>query len=301
MSLDEPEHAEPSSVRTIPRRYVALGLIILATILVGVLIVVRNIDGPNDTSDVETITPAPASMLTTLSQLPAATSAAVGATSPDTPITPPEPTRKTALWSSADPDGGGGESRPVVFFYGAEFAPYAAAERWPLVVALSRFGSFGQLGLMQSSPSVAFSDTATFTFWHAAYKSDSVDLEAVERYSALNPAGNSYTALQALTRQQAEAVATYDSSATTFPMLDIANRYVLVGSSFSPSVLDGLTQSQVAADLAFPTSPVAQAVLASANEITAAICTTTGQHPGAVCHSRGVLAADAKMQIPRAG
>jgi Domain of unknown function (DUF929) len=299
MSLDEPEHAEPPAVRTIPRRYVALGLIILATILVGVLIVVRNIDGPNDTSDVETITPAPGSLLTTLSQVPAATSAAVGATSPVAPITPPEPTRKAAQWSSAD--GGDGASRPVVFFYGAEFAPYAAAERWPLVVALSRFGSFGQLGLMESSPSVAFSDTATFTFWHAAYKSDWVDLEAVERYSALNPSGKSYTALQALTPAQAEAVAAYDPSAKTFPMLDIANRYVLAGSSFSPSVLDGLTQSQVAADLAFPTSPVAQAVLASANEITAAICTTTGQRPGAVCHSRGVLAADDKMQIPRAG
>jgi hypothetical protein len=35
-----------------------------------------------------------------------------------------------------------------VFFYGAEFAPYAGAERWPVVVALSRFGSFEQLGLM---------------------------------------------------------------------------------------------------------------------------------------------------------
>ena len=40
---------------------------------------------------------------------------------------------------------------PVVFFYGAEFAPYAAAERWPLILALSRFGTFNQLGLMQSS------------------------------------------------------------------------------------------------------------------------------------------------------
>ncbi len=285
-------------MRTIPRRYVALGLIILATLLVGVLIVVRNVDGPNDTSDIETMTPAPASVLSTLGQVPAATWAAVGATSPDSPVIPPEATRKTALWWSTGQDG---DSRPVVFFYGAEFAPYAAAERWPLVVALSRFGSFGQLGLMESSPTAAFSDTATFTFWHVSYKSDWVDLQAVERYSALIPAGDSYTALQSLTPREAAAVGAYDPSASTFPLLDIANHYVLVGSSFSPSVLDGLTQSQVASDLAFPTSPVVQAVLASANEITAAICSTTGQRPGPVCGSRGVMAADAKLQIHRAG
>ena len=43
------------------------------------------------------------------------------------------------------------------------FAPYAAAERWPLVVALSRFGTFTQLGEVQSSPSTAFADLATFS------------------------------------------------------------------------------------------------------------------------------------------
>jgi hypothetical protein len=57
----------------------------------------------------------------------------------------------------------------------------------------------------------------------------------------------------------------------------------------------------VAADLAVPASPVAQAVMASANEITAAICTVTGQRPTAVCTSRGVNLADAKMGIHKAG
>ncbi|HEY2213493.1 MAG TPA: hypothetical protein VGH31_00450, partial [Acidimicrobiales bacterium] len=93
------------------------------------------------------------------------------------------------------------------------------------------------------------------------------------------------------------AVSSYDTSSATFPLLDIANRYVLVGSSFTPSTLAGLSQSQIAADLAVPQNPVAQAVLSSANEITAAVCTVTGQRPGKVCHARGVLAADQKMHI----
>jgi hypothetical protein len=41
--------------------------------------------------------------------------------------------------------------------------------------------------------------------------------------------------------------------------------------------------------------------LASANEITAAICTVTGERPTNVCSGRGVAAADDKMQIHPAG
>ena len=63
----------------------------------------------------------------------------------------------------------GGPPLPVVFFYGAEFAPYAAAERWPLILALSRFGTFNQLGLMQSSSTTAFANLSTFTFWKVSY------------------------------------------------------------------------------------------------------------------------------------
>jgi len=296
MSLDAPEHAESPIVHTIPRRYVALGLIVLAIILVSALIVIRNADQTSDTSDKETVTPAPSSVIATLSHVPAATTNGVGVTSPGNPVTPPTATGNAPLWESAAQ----GTVRPVVFFYGAEFAPYAAAERWPVVVALARFGSFSQLGLMQSSSSVAFSDTPTFTFWHAKYSSVWIDLQADERYGSLDPTGGGYTALQIPTARQSASIAVYDTSAKTFPLLDIANHYVLVGSSFSPTVLDGLSQSQIADDLAYPASPVTQAIVASANEITAAICTVTGERPTAVCGARGVTAADAKMEIHQA-
>ena len=299
MSQDAPEPVEPPVMHTIPRRYAALGLIVIAVILLGALVVIRHHENQTDgTSDVETITPAPSSLITSLSHVPASVASAVGVTSPTTPTTPPTATGNASLWQSSTTGAG---PRPVVFFYGAEFAPYAAAERWPVVVALSRFGTFSALGLMQSSSSVAFSDTPTFTFWQVHYTSIWVDLQAVERYSSLMPNGVAFTPLETPTARQAASVAVYDTSAMSFPLLDIANHYVLVGSSFSPSVLAGLSQAQVAADLAIPASPVAQAVLASANEITAAICTVTGQRPTAVCTARGVNLADAKMGIHKAG
>jgi hypothetical protein len=285
-------------MRQIPRRYVALGLIVVAIILLGALVVIRNERTPASSSSVETFTPAPAPLLSTVGHIPAAIIDAVGVTSPSNPITPPTTTGNPSLWQVSTH---GVEAFPVVFFYGAEFAPYAAAERWPLVVALSRFGTFNQLGLAQSSSSVAFSNLSTFTFWHASYSSLWLSLQTVERFSSQDPTGGRYTDLQQPDAREAASVAAYDTSPTTFPLLDIADRYVLIGSSFAPSVFDSLSQSDIAADLAFPTSPVTQSIIASANEITASICSVTGDRPATVCNAHGVILADQKLGIPTPG
>jgi hypothetical protein len=185
----------------------------------------------------------------------------------------------------------------VVFFYGAEFAPYAAVQRWPLIMALSRFGTFNQLGLMQSSGTTAFANLSTFTFWNVQYSSKYLILESVERYSSLNPTGGRYLRLEIPDARQAAAIAAYGSTPNTFALTDVANRFVLNGSSFAPGVLSGLTQSQIAGNLATPASPMTQAVVAAANEITAGICAVDGDKPDDVCESKGVLAADDALKI----
>jgi hypothetical protein len=300
MSPDAHEQAAVPVVHPIPRRYVALGLIVLAVILLAVLIVIRDNGGQSPTATAETFTPAPSSLVDPLTRLPASTIDAVGVTSAAGAITPPTPTRSPSLWQGSTH---GVVALPVVFFYGSEFSPYAAAERWSLIVALSRFGSFGSnsLGLMQSSSTTAFADTATFTFSNTTYRSIWLNLQTVERYSTLNPTGATYSTLQAPSAREAASVATYDGSGPTFPLLDIANHYVLVGSGFSPSILAGLSQSQIVTDLGYPTNPVTQAVVSSANEITAAICSVTGQRPTAACSAHGVTVADVKMGIVPTG
>jgi len=298
MSLDAPEQAPVTLGRSVPRRYVALGLIGVAIVLVVALVVIRDDDTQSGTSTVETYTPAPVSIIAPLTHIPRATVDAVGVTATGVPITPLTPTGGSPVWQEPTR---GARTKPVVFFYGAEFAPYAAAERWPVIAALSRFGYLWPVGLMQSSGSVAFAYTSTFTFWRSAFASRWLDLQSVERYGGLDPTGAGYAPLETPTSRQAAAVALYDAPGTTFPLLDVADRYVLVGSSFAPSVLAGLSQSQIVADLAIPTSPVTEAIVASANEITAAICAVTGERPIAVCHARGVIAADAKLKIPAPG
>jgi hypothetical protein len=225
--------------------------------LLGTLILVRDHYTPASSPTTEAFSAAPQSLLSTLHSVPQSVYDAVGVASPANPITPLRPTSKSGnapMWlASVD----NGPPEPVVFFYGAEFAPYAAAQRWPLILALSRFGSFRQLGLMQSSQTTAFANVSTFTFYDSFYSSPYVVLEP----------------------------------------LDVANRWVLNASSFSPGALVGLSQDQIAGDLSSPQSPLTQAVVAAANEITASICSVDGQKPDNVCSSRGVVAADQVLKI----
>jgi hypothetical protein len=296
MSLPASEPASPTTLRHIPRRYLALGLIVVAIILLGALVLVRDNSGPSTTSTVETFSPAPSSLVSTMTSVPASVYNAVGVSSPANPVQAPRPTGNgtAPLWLAT---AGDGQPLPVVFFYGAEFAPYAAAQRWPLILALSRFGTFSQLGLMQSSASTAFAGLSTFTFWNVSYTSKYLFLESVERYSSLNPTGGRYLTLQKPDAKQAAAIASYGQTADTFALTDVANRYVLNGASFAPGVLAGLSQSQIAGDLVTPASPLTQAVVAAANQITASICAVDNDKPGALCRSRAVSAADQEMKI----
>ncbi len=299
MSQPAPEPAlgaPPPGLRQLPRRYLALGLIIVAIVLLGALVLVRDNAGPGTSPTVETFSPASSSLLSTLASVPASVYDTVGVNSPTIPVTPPRPVGGTTpLWQAT---ANGGQPLPVVFFYGAEFAPYAAVERWPLILALSRFGTFHRLGLMQSSSTTAFANLSTFTFWTVSYSSRYLILESVERYSSLNPTGARYLGLQTPDARQAAAIANSGTSTTTFSLLDIANRYALSGAGFSPAVLAGVTQDQIAGYLTSPASPMTQAVVSAANEITAAICSVDGNNPDGVCESKSVLAAEQTLKAP---
>lgn len=289
--------APASPARRLPRRYVAFGMIIVAIALLGTLVLVRDNYSPQSSPTTETFNAAPSSLVDTVASVPLTVYDTVGVNSPDNPVTPLQATTKSGdapMWQATVNDG---PREPVVFFYGAEFAPYAAAQRWPLVLALSRFGTFRRIGLVQSSTTSAFPDISTFTFYGSYYTSKYVILEPIERYSALNPTGARYLSLQTPDGRQSAAIANYASRPPTFPLLDVANRWVLNGASFAPSVLTGLSQDQIAGDLSSPASPLTQAVVSAANEITSSICAVDGQKPGKVCGSRGVLAADVVLGI----
>ncbi len=68
-------------------------------------------------------------------------------------------------------------------------------------------------------------------------------------------------------------------------------------SSYSPTILSGLSFSQIGDDLDQPTNPVTQAILASANYLSATVCEITSQRPLSVCSSKAVVAAGKKLNL----
>jgi len=215
--------------------------------------------------------------------VPTATLNAVG--SPSSVVLPSKVGNGTVLRAA--------DGKPLITYVGAEYCPYCAAERWALAVALSRFGTFENLSGTHSSTSDVYPDTQTLSFYGSTYSSPYVDFQAVEE-ATNQQVGDSYQALQTPTAAQSALVAKFDAQGS-IPFLDIANRFVVTGSSFSPQVLQGLSRSQIAADLANPDSAVAQAIDGTANDITAAIATVTGNQPAGVGGSATIAAIAQKL------
>jgi len=187
----------------------------------------------------------------------------------------------------------GADGKPLITYIGAEYCPFCAAERWSLAVALSRFGTFSNLSGTHSSDSDEFPDTQTLSFYGSSYSSPYIDFQPVEE-ATNQPVGDGYQTLQTPTAAQSALVAKYDPQGS-IPFLDIANRYLITGSSFSPQVLQGLSRSQIAADLSDPDSAVAQAIDGTANDITAAVAAVTGNQPSSVGSSATIAAIAQKL------
>jgi hypothetical protein len=65
-------------------------------------------------------------------------------------------------------------------------------------------------------------------------------------------------------------------------------------SGYSPAVIMRQSQAAIASELSQTHARTGQAIVASANYLTAGICAATSQRPGDVCASKGVrLAAQA--------
>jgi Domain of unknown function (DUF929) len=188
--------------------------------------------------------------------------------------------------------------KPEIIYVGAEYCPYCAAERWAMTVALSRFGTFTNLRLIHSSSTDVYANTPTLSFYHSTYTSKYLTFSPDEWYSDKQlTQGDGYSVLQAPSALQTVAFDKYDAppyitsaDKGSFPFVDIGNQYLVIGAQYTPSTLSGLSWTQVAADVANPSSAVAKDIDGAANSITAAICKITHNSDAAVCNSAAVTA-----------
>jgi len=246
---------------------------------------------------------APAALTTQLTEIPASVYNTVGVTSSVTPVNAPTQVTSQKPLTFTDASG---QAKPGVFYFGAEYCPYCAAERWSMIAALSRFGSMSGLGLTSSSSTDVYPDTPSFSFVKASFSMKDIAVRAIERYSniPLSDGSGGYTSLTTPTKADAALVTEFDvtkyfpsGSNGSIPFIDIGNQFLVSGASFSPSIFNGLTRDEIAKGLSDPTLPATQAIVATANYLTAAICKTTGGQPGNVCTSKGVVAAAKAMKI----
>jgi hypothetical protein len=180
-------------------------------------------------------------------------------------------------------------NKPELLFLGGEYCPYCAAERWSMVNALSRFGTFTGLTTTHSSTSDVYPNTPTFTFTKAKYTSQYLTFTSVEEFSNVREGNSSnqntpYVTLQKPTAAQTALAAAYNPTGA-IPFLDFGNKYVEVGnlSPLSPSMLTGKTWAQVAAAMNDPSSALGKALVGNANYITAGICQLTNNLPASAC------------------
>jgi hypothetical protein len=192
--------------------------------------------------------------------------------------------------------------KPEMLYMGAEYCPYCAAERWSMIVALSRFGTFSGLSTTRSAErngagtAEPFPLTATFTFANASYTSKYLTFTPVEEFTNIpDKSTGGYTPLMTPTAEQQALIQKYDAAHQgAIPFIDYGNKYMSVGASYDPGLLAGLTWSDIADDLHNPSSPVAKGALGAANYMTAAICSLTGNQPAAAC-TPSVRALQAKI------
>jgi Domain of unknown function (DUF929) len=261
----------------------AVVAIVVVIVVVFVVVKVTGKSTPKATNGLQApvAVAASASLVDQVTSVPTTVADAVGVPSSSTVAVPTVKKGQPALTING---------KPGAVFIGGEFCPYCAAERWAMVMAFSKFGTFSNLKETTSSPWDTDPSTATFSFYGASYSSPYVTFDTSEHESNDTSGIGTRTTLQPLTPLESRLWAKYDNP-EGFPFLDIGNKYFVLAPSYDPAVLSGLDQEDIASKLKNPSDPVTQAIVGTSNYLTAAICAVTGQKPATVCSATAVTKA----------
>ncbi len=265
------------------RRLMMVGsAVVVVLAVVAALIVVGMSSKKKSTGTANNASPASSTVTGAIATAAKATSA-----SPDLSVIagPPRSVSGAALKGTS--------GKPEVLYVGGEFCPNCGATRWPLAVALSRFGTFKGLDTTYSSEG----NIPTLSFINATYSSQYVDAVLKEEED------QNHQLLQSLTTSESNLFNTLGvypgQSSPGYPFVDFAGTWVQNGTVTDYTALNGMTPDAVAQAMTDPTSKVGKDILAAADVYTAIICESTGAKPADVCSAGGVKAAEAKLQASK--
>ncbi|MDG6996137.1 MAG: DUF929 family protein [Nitrososphaerota archaeon] len=252
--------------KTSATRNLTIGLVVVLIVvgsLVGYLIYVQSTSGGTTTSTGPSILnqPISTSLYQNLSGVSFQTLSSIGVPAS---VTSPTPISGTPLNQTG---------KPEILYIGAEFCPYCAAERWSLVVALSKFGNFTGLEYMRSAPNDG--NVTTLTFVNSTYVSPYVAFVSVENENV------NHAPLQSVNAVEQQLWNQYN--ANSYPFVYMDGKYIVTSSQYSFSTLNNLNWTQIGSQLNDPNSNVAQAIDGAANTLISAICKIDNGQPASVC------------------
>lgn len=178
-----------------------------------------------------------------------------------------------------------------VFFMGAEYCPFSAAERWAIVRALQKFGQWdGLKQTMSAARDEPFLNLPTYDFTKANYTSPHVEFASRETKD------REFKPLQKLLKTEEKLVRKFNAD-KEIPFLLIGGRFMQVGAGFTPKIFIGHTFRQTETELKKAESEIRKTIDDEANIISALMCVSG--LPPEVCKETGVaeLVAQANAKL----
>jgi hypothetical protein len=229
--------------------------------------------------------PAPAALVSKVTGVPDSVITQVGQGTTTLPIRLPGPALKK-------------DGKPLVVYIGAEYCPYCATERWAMVNALARFGTFtGLQTLTSAGPPEDPANISTFSFHTSKYTSPYIVFEPVETQT------RNHEPLETPTAQQSALQAKWNvppyvpsGNANSIPFIDFADSFLVSGASYDAGVLAGKSHDEIADAMQDPSTDIAKGAVGTANALTASICVVTDNQPAKACNNSAVQAIESALK-----
>ena len=183
------------------------------------------------------------------------------------------------------------DGKLFVFFMGAEYCPYCAAERWAIVRALQKFGQWSGLNqTMSAARDEQFLNLPTYDFTEATYTSTHIEFVSRETKD------REFKPLQKLLKAEEKLVHKYNSK-KEIPFLLIGGRFMQIGSGFTPKIFIGHTFRQTETELKKSESEIRKTIDEEASYIAALLCVSG--LPPELCKETGLaeLVAQANSKL----
>jgi hypothetical protein len=248
------------------------GSVLAVLAIVVVFVVIKTVGGGKSSGGSATGSSQPA-VVSAVTSVPASTVDTVGKGSANTKMLVP-------LSGAAALTSGG---KPQVLYMGAEYCPFCATERWAMLNALSRFGTFSNIHFIHSAADDTPASVPTLTFYKSTFTSKYVTFTPVEMQKIDRSALQDPTSAQKALLNKYDAPPYTQGAGGSIPFMDFGGKYIVSGASYDYNVLSGKSYTQIAAAMKDPSTDIAKGAIGAANQMTAAICKLTGDQPATAC------------------